>query len=221
MIRPVCTEISEFLPVDTKEVARYAGVKIPDEKTYALIRSCADELYGKFSATFKICYAVLPLIVSEDIADFSVFSLKSKDLARCLKGAKNAIVLACTMGFQVDKAINRYAELDAPRALIFQALGAERVETYLDKFSADLSEENNFRLTPRFSPGYGDLPLSAQKPIFDLLSPQKYIGLTLNDSLLMSPSKSVTAIVGINGDKTFKNQGCKDCNAVNCEFARK
>ena len=50
---------------------------------------------------------------------------------------------------------------------------------------------------PRFSPGYGDLPLDAQKMIFSILSPEKHIGLTLNASLMLSPTKSVTAFVGI------------------------
>jgi len=52
-------------------------------------------------------------------------------------------------------------------------------------------------LTSRFSPGYRDLPLTLQREIFTLLEPSRRIGLSLNASLLMSPSKSVTAIVGI------------------------
>jgi 5-methyltetrahydrofolate--homocysteine methyltransferase len=52
-------------------------------------------------------------------------------------------------------------------------------------------------LRPRFSAGYGDLPLEYQKKIFDLLDPHTQIGLTLNDSYLMSPSKSVTALIGV------------------------
>ena len=52
-------------------------------------------------------------------------------------------------------------------------------------------------LRPRFSAGYGDLPLEYQRRIFDLLDPPTHIGLTLNDSYLMSPSKSVTALIGV------------------------
>jgi cobalamin-dependent methionine synthase I len=52
-------------------------------------------------------------------------------------------------------------------------------------------------LRPRFSPGYGDLPLELQTNLFKVLDCQHFIGLTLNDSMLMSPSKSVTAIVGL------------------------
>jgi len=56
-------------------------------------------------------------------------------------------------------------------------------------------------LKPRFSPGYGDLPLETQREIFDVLDCSRRIGLMLNDSLLMSPTKSVTAFVGVGGEE--------------------
>ena len=52
-------------------------------------------------------------------------------------------------------------------------------------------------LLPRFSPGYGDLSLDFQREIFRLLSPERNIGVTLGERLLMSPTKSVSAIIGI------------------------
>ena len=52
-------------------------------------------------------------------------------------------------------------------------------------------------LRPRFSPGYGDLPLTVQKEFMTLLDCAHLIGINLNESLLMSPSKSVTAIIGM------------------------
>ena len=49
----------------------------------------------------------------------------------------------------------------------------------------------------RFSPGYGDLPLDVQRPLFAALDVPRKIGVSLTDSLLMAPSKSVSAIIGI------------------------
>ncbi len=71
---------------------------------------------------------------------------------------------------------------------------------------------------PRFSPGYGDLTLLAQKDIFAVLDCGKRIGLTLNDSLLMSPSKSVTAFVGIGGNQKQTQEKCSACQMANCTF---
>lgn len=220
MIYPVNKKTLNYIPVNFSEAARYAGAKTLDENLLALIENCAKELHEKLNEKFSVCYTILPVSQNGDNIDFSAFKIKSKNLSYALKGAKSALILACTMGNSIDRAINVYSELDAAHALIFQALGAERVETYLDKFLEDFSAENKVALTPRFSPGYGDLPLSTQRDIFNLLSPEKNIGLTLNDSLLMSPSKSVTAIVGINGYKPCKKHDCKNCNLLNCEFSR-
>lgn len=71
---------------------------------------------------------------------------------------------------------------------------------------------------PRFSPGYGDLPLSAQREIFAVLDCGKRIGLMLNDSLLMSPSKSVTAFVGIGGEMKQKQNTCSACRMRDCAY---
>ena len=80
---------------------------------------------------------------------------------------------------------------------MMQAIGAERIEALCDAFCDDMEKEMGVSLRPRFSPGYGDLPLSVQKDIISLLEAPKRIGLSLNDSLLMSPTKSVTAFAGI------------------------
>ena len=74
-------------------------------------------------------------------------------------------------------------------------------------------------LPPRFSPGYGDLPLSLQRDIFRVLDCPRKIGLTLNESLLMSPSKSVTAIVGLGHPRESScSGGCNQCSKTDCIY---
>ena len=79
---------------------------------------------------------------------------------------------------------------------MMQAVGTERIEALCDRFFEDLKTEYG-RIKPRFSPGYADLSLNTQRYIFSLLDCPRRIGIFLNQSLLMSPSKSVTAFVGI------------------------
>ena len=89
--------------------------------------------------------------------------------------------------------------LDPSYSSICQATGAMYIETFIDNLNAHIKEEaNNEGLTtmPRYSPGYGDVPLSIQKDFFRLLN-CKRIGLSLMDSLIMAPEKSVTAFIGI------------------------
>ena len=228
MIYEIKKKVYTAAPVNFAETARYACAKTADERLIGLIESCARESEAENAVNYSVCYAVTPLNLNEDVADFSAFSLKSKNLVTALGGATAALVFACTLGVKFDRLIKKYSEINPSRALVFQALGAERVETFTDLFLAEYEKETGVTLTPRFSPGYGDLPLSAQRELFALLNPQKHLGLTLNDSLLMSPSKSVTAIAGVKktcgtnetGETNGGERSCKNCTAINCGFRR-
>ena len=97
----------------------------------------------------------------------------------------------------IDRLLTKYARLSPARALLLQGIGAERIEALCDAFCAAQAAAVGRALRPRFSPGYGDLALDVQKDIFALLDCERQLGLTLGDSLLMSPGKSVTAFAGI------------------------
>lgn len=102
--------------------------------------------------------------------------------------------------------------------MVLQAVSVEAIEEYCDaceeEILAALSSggEGPYYLRPRFSPGYGDLPLEFQREFLQILETPKKIGVTLTDSLLMMPSKSVTAIIGISReDSHCIRQGCESC----------
>jgi hypothetical protein len=118
--------------------------------------------------------------------------LTSRTLAKHLSGCQKAVVFGAAVGVGLDRLIAKSGMLSPAKGLLLQAIGTERIEALCDAFCAGLEGGKM-----RFSPGYGDLKLNAQQEIFALLDCPKHIGLTLNDSLIMSPSKSVTAIVGI------------------------
>ena len=214
-------EIKRFsdAPVNYAEVVRYSGAKSGDEKLKEVIDECILECKKENALSFAVCYTLLPLKVVEDECDFTAFTLKSKNLATAMRGASSSILFACTVGMGIDRLIKKYSIINPTRALVLQALGAERVESFIDVFIEDYEKSHGVKLSPRFSPGYGDLSLSTQKEVFGILNPEKHLGLTLNDSLLMSPSKSVTAFAGINGEcKDTKN--CTNCNNSDCSFRR-
>ena len=110
-----------------------------------------------------------------------------------------AIIFAATVGLAPDRLVARNLVSSPTRALVFDAIGAERIESLCDAFCEDIKAKigNEKKLRPRFSAGYGDLDIEVQRDIFRLLDCPKNIGLTLTESLLMTPSKSVTAIIGI------------------------
>ncbi len=180
-------------PFDDKEILRYAGCRGESESTCNLINALKDELT---CLEYKVCYATLPVSVSDSEVDFDGLIYTSYDLAKILCGCRYAVVFVATLGVEIDRLITKYSKLSPSRALILDAIGNERIEAVCEEFCKEL-EATYGRVTRRFSPGYSDLDISYQVDIFDLLSPEKRIGVCLTDTLLMTPTKSVSAIVGI------------------------
>ena len=96
-------------------------------------------------------------------------------------------------------------------------MGSAAIEAFCDKLNS--SFENAEYLRPRFSPGYGDLPLECQRNIVEFLQTKKNIGMSLTDSLMMVPVKSVTAIIGIGKEKNkCTGPGCMICKKTDCPY---
>ena len=188
------------LPVDLKEALRYAGVPAGAEasdETLALARR-AEELAAGVSAC-RVGYVDVPLAWEDGFAVLP-FAQRSADLAKALAGCERAVIFAATIGTGFDRLIRRWERTDAALAVMLQGLGAERVEALCDAFCADVRKaagERGYTARPRFSPGYGDLPLEVQPELLALVDAPRRLGITLSESLLMSPKKSVTAIIGL------------------------
>lgn len=189
----IFTKTYEAPPVSERDILRYAGAKVADDELYNLLHLCLDEVEGKL--VYRVCYREVTVRTEGTVCDLEVFRISSRDLASHLDGCEHAILFAATVGIELDRLITKYGRLSPARALMLQVIGAERIEALCDAFCTDLAKE--YRTTARFSPGYGDLPLSYQKELFAVLDCERKIGLTLTDSLLMLPTKSVTAIVGL------------------------
>lgn len=199
-------------PVCEKEILRYAGVK--EGKAFApLLKACLAET----EISCRVCY-----LATEREKFFSLFGRESKLLSRRLKNCAYVLLFAATVGIELDRKIMRYTKLSPSKALFFQAIGAERIESLCDLFCEELALEcakSGYATTQRFSPGYGDFPLERQKEIFALLDCPRKIGLTLSDGGLMSPTKSVTAIVGIGkGERKEEKKNCHSCEKSDCAY---
>ena len=184
-------------PVNRSEVFRYMRTKETAEAD-AIFKECAKEAEKVFS--YSVVCETYPVTFFEESADNGLIDLcfakvYSKDLYKNLKDCEKIVLFGATVGMGIDRLITKYSVLSPARALCFQAMGAERAEASCDAFNDSVKAEFG-ALAPRFSPGYGDLDLSVQKDIFNAL-PMGRIGVVLGDVLLMSPSKSVTAVIGV------------------------
>lgn len=181
---------------DMNEILRYSGVRGENaslEREIQLLLPSLDEVIRP-----SACYTEVDVSVAENTVRLGTIAVSSVSLAKLLSGAERAVIFAATAGVGLDREIARLGATSLARQLLADAYGTERVEEICDLLCEKLIEEYpNAHLTRRFSAGYGDVPLELQKDIFALLDCPRKIGLTLNESLLMSPSKSVTAIVGI------------------------
>ena len=184
--------------LDRAEILRYAGVRTDAPEIQKLLEECIAEAEERF--TYKVCYAEFPIKREGELLDIGFTSTPSASLGKNLRGCESILLFAATVGLEIDRLIARYSSISPTKSLLFSALGAERIESLCNSFCKDIEEKNRAEgrsVRPRFSAGYGDFPIEEQLKIFAVLDCPRKIGVSLNGSLLMSPSKSVTAIIGI------------------------
>ncbi len=180
--------------VSRLEVIRYAGGGDDEGELKRLLDLCISEAVPLISPA--VCFGFFDISENEAGIDLGFCFTDSRDVQKNLKGCKRIAVFAATIGIGMDRLMMKYGRTAPLKGLLMQALGTERIEALCGAFCDALKNEG-YKLRPRFSPGYGDLPLQMQKKIFLALEPEKKIGLTLTSAIMMSPTKSVTAIVGI------------------------
>lgn len=183
-----------------KEVIRYLGYRAlhqPDEVIDKLIDECILELQKVLRPS--LVWDTYELTVQNDTCLICGNEIVSQKLAENLRGCKNVVMFASTIGSEVDKLIRTTNVINQAKACVFQATGAMFVEEFVDTFNNKIDEDyftQGHKTRKRYSPGYGDLKLDTQKLFFNLLNCSK-IGLSLMDTFIMAPEKSVTAFIGI------------------------
>lgn len=182
-------EIKYYLGCGNGEIDK--NTKAVIEEVFAEYKEAVNEKYITKIFDCKIADgAVILLYGGEKISEF-----QSKKLALHLKNCDKVILLAATIGQECDRLMLKYEQTEIARAAVCQACGAYFIECLCDRVCAELQKQSETDLTARFSPGYGDFPIEAQTELFALCECRR-IGLTLTDSYLMVPTKSVTAIIG-------------------------
>lgn len=182
------------LKINKKEVFRYLNVAKIDSMTDSLVDECIKEIYEII--TPRAVYVKSSIeIEGEDTVKFDFMSVKSRNLVTNLKSCKNAYIFGATLGITLDREIEKYSKYAPSRSAIYHAVGSAFIEAFCDYVNDTLASKEDSM--PRFSPGYGDLLLDCQREILAALDAERKIGIMLGESLLMSPSKSVTAIIGL------------------------
>lgn len=209
----------------TKEAIRYLGYgrNAVDEQTYALIADSFRSLES--AANRKSIYRIFALEHADgNQIIFGNLQVESKNLSKNLRGCDKIVLFGATLGIGVDQLIARASLTDMAKAVVLQACAAALLEEYCDECQAAIAEElreEGRYLRPRFSPGYGDFSIEHQKNLIRMLDCAKTIGLTMTDSYMMSPTKSVTAVIGASTSEIrCHTQGCEACGKKDCLYRR-
>ena len=151
--------------------------------------------------------------------------LSGQDIHQLLRDCDRVVLFALTLGPEAELLIRREGLRSPTEALILDACASAACEQACDDLQKQLEDQLCVEClypTDRFSPGYGDLPLTVQAPLLELLDAQKRCGITLSDTFIMTPRKSVTAIFGLADKPQGKRaRGCAFCSMnQNCSFRK-
>ncbi|MBR3619889.1 MAG: methionine synthase [Clostridia bacterium] len=178
---------------DKKMIKRYLRDRGNSERIDALITECISLSRDSFDC--RVCSAEFPAETSGATVRFGDITVTSESLAKHLEGCDRAVIFGATVGIGIDRLIMKHSSESALKALCLDAAGSDMIERVCDLFNERVNAEYQSTRS-RFSPGYGDLPIDFQRDIFAALNLTRNLGVYLTEGMQMTPSKSVTAIIG-------------------------
>ena len=215
---------AQILEVDAAETRRYAGLrKAKDFGEKNIADACAEalilsEVRGAWELyDYKNC-----TVWSEP-----PFTIAGNSIIKHLDGCEKVICMAATVGFEIEREINKKFERGEYLASVLLDAAAtcavEQAADLMEKnFAAKFSKEG-YKMRWRYSPGYGDWELTAQEKLFKI-SGAEQIGMSLTSALMLEPRKSVTAIIGLysirNEELGIRNESCATCNKLDCQMRK-
>lgn len=213
------------MDIRTKEAIRYLGYgkHAVDDQTQLLISDSFKEL--EQAANAKSIYRIFDFnITGTNRLTIGKLNIESRHLSKNMRGCRDAVVFAATLGTGVDMLMKKYSLTDMAKVVVLQACATAMLEEYCDTCQNQIQETlaiENLYLRPRFSPGYGDFSIGHQEMLLRMLEAAKTIGLTLTNGGMLTPMKSVTAVIGVSDEKVPCHiKGCEVCDKGDCIYRR-
>lgn len=202
--------------INRNEVLKYLGYKgiKADDTTQKLIDECEQEVIK--TASPRYVYRVVDVKQETDGVMLKGTSLKleGESIKEHLKGCDKAALIAVTLSESIDRMLRIMQHKDLAKAVVSDSLSSAAIEQVCDKLEMLIKEEfPQYNQTFRFGIGYGDLPLYQQTDFLKVLEAPKQIGLNTGKTYMMTPTKSVTAVIGLTtGEVSNEKKGCMSCN---------
>ena len=210
---------TEFrLEIKTEEVLRYLGYKDnkPDEGVLENIKKCRAVLQKSLS--LRYVYSFFDTSISDGGIAVTGTKLRfpSLDVTMLLQDCKKIVLMAVSLGQEFERVLRETEVKSLADALVLDACGSAAIEELCDMVEEKI--RGMFRLmgddiTDRLSPGYGDFPITVQRDFLNILDTQRRIGLTCTDTYILTPRKSVTAVMGIlQSGEYVRKRTCDGCD---------
>ncbi len=215
--------------INTAEAFRYLGygASAPDSQTLEIADECEKKLLAVIDAKYTYRYFDID---KKNTSDGNValvgtsLVLHGNSISEHLEGCDGVVLFAATISEGADRLIRQLSVRSMASAVVADSMASAAVEQVCDIAEQEIMREFKGKYTTwRFSPGYGDFPLETQRMFLDVLSAQKRIGVNITGGGLMTPCKSVTAVIGISDTEVErKRRGCSVCGMRDtCRFRRK
>mgnify|MGYP001781023882 FL=1 len=218
----------DSISIDREEVLRYLEYKGQDidNNLIEIIEECRNITKDRINPryTFRV-YSIKQKYKGIIELEGTNLILESNDLYEILKDCNECILMAATLGINIEKDIKKYSCTELTKEIIIDSCATTAIEEVCDRVQNEIENnilKNGQYLTFRYSPGYGDLSIEKNTEILTILNGQKEIGLTITNSGIMIPRKSVIAIIGITDKKVEQDKtSCSTCkNKSKCKFKK-
>lgn len=140
-----------------------------------------------------------------------------------LKPSGKIIVFTCTAGKPLCDYIKEEYKTDVLKGFLIESLANVVVETAMNQIQDKIREEyrsQNLLISNRFSPGYCSWNVAEQHKLFKIL-PKNFCGVSLTESALMQPIKSISGFIGVGENIKYNHYKCKFCNQKQCIYKSK
>lgn len=212
--------------VNVSEALRYMGygkaAKI-DDNILELVYQCEKEILNEIRPlyTYKI-FDLEKCNQGIQVKNTNLI-LTGNSILKHLESCNRAVFMAATISAGVDAYIRKQQLKGMIYGLIADTMASTLIEQVCNIAEEEIMSELACYSTWRFSPGYGDLPITIQKDFLNILQAQKKIGLTATATSILLPRKSVTAIMGLSEKPLPKGlRGCAVCNMnKTCQYRRR
>ena len=212
-----------MMRIDVREALRYLGAARADDATRRQAEEIARELEAQVTPRFVFREFAVEIDAQGVRLPGAGLLLPGQMACTMLRSCPRAALLVCTLGAGFERLLRAAQARDMGRAVVLNACGSAYVEAGCDEAERQIAALHpDLYLSDRFSPGYGDLPLTVQAPLLRAVDAGRRLGVTVTDSHLLIPAKTVTAVIGLSPEpQQARIRGCGHCALrENCDLRK-